>query len=120
MAKQGKAAIDFGTHWFKGQAMGSGQAPVKRYNRLLRDVIAAGKAIASWIVSHEISLDQAADAYKKFDARSKGWTKVLSIHDGEITARKDDLDEAGTFTVDGLVADASVATTTPCCFPAAR
>jgi len=40
-------------------------------------VIAAGKATPSWIVSHEISLDQAADAYKNFDARSKGWTKVL-------------------------------------------
>ncbi|WP_454119510.1 alcohol dehydrogenase catalytic domain-containing protein [Microbacterium lacticum] len=77
LAKQGKAAIDFGTHWFKGQTMGTGQAPVKRYNRQLRDLIAAGKATPSWIVSHEISLDQAADAYKNFDARSKGWTKVL-------------------------------------------
>ena len=77
LAKQGKAAIDFGTHWFKGQTMGNGQAPVKRYNRQLRDLIAAGKATPSWIVSHEISLDQAADAYKNFDARSKGWTKVL-------------------------------------------
>jgi hypothetical protein len=64
LAKQGKAAIDFGTHWFKGQTMGTGQAPVKRYNRQLRDLIAAGKATPSWIVSHEISLDQAADAYK--------------------------------------------------------
>ena len=35
-------------------------------------------------------------------------TEVLSIHDGEIKARENDLDEAGTFTVDGLVADASV------------
>ncbi|WP_454140900.1 glutathione-independent formaldehyde dehydrogenase [Microbacterium lacticum] len=77
LAKQGKVAIDFGTHWFKGQTMGSGQCPVKRYNRQLRDLIAAGKATPSWIVSHEISLDQAADAYKNFDARSKGWTKVL-------------------------------------------
>ncbi|GLC63032.1 hypothetical protein PLESTB_001973600 [Pleodorina starrii] len=110
LAKQGKVAIDFGTHWFKGQTMGNGQAPVKRYNRRLRDLIAADKAKPSWIVSHEISLDQAADAYRNFDARSEGWTKteVLSIHDGEIKARKNDLDEAGTFTVDGLVADASV------------
>lgn len=77
LAKQGKAAIAFGTLWFKGQTMGSGQARVKRYNRRLRDLIAAGKATPSWIVSHEISLDQAADAYKNFDARSKGWTKVL-------------------------------------------
>lgn len=40
--------------------------------------------------------------------RAGALTEVLSIHDGEIKARKNDLDEAGTFTVDGLVVDASV------------
>jgi protease I len=35
-------------------------------------------------------------------------TTLLSIHQGEIQARDHDLDPAGTFTVDGLVADASV------------
>ena len=40
-------------------------------------MLQVAKATPSWIVSHEISLDQAADAYKNFDARSKGWTKVL-------------------------------------------
>ena len=33
---------------------------------------------------------------------------MLSIHDGEIQARENDLDAAGTFTGDGVVADASV------------
>jgi protease I len=33
---------------------------------------------------------------------------LLSIHEGEIAARNHDLEEAGTFTVDGLVSDASV------------
>lgn len=33
---------------------------------------------------------------------------MLSIHDGEIQARENDLDAAGTFTVDGVIADASV------------
>jgi protease I len=33
---------------------------------------------------------------------------LLSIHDGEIAARNNDLEEAGTFAVDGLVSDASV------------
>ncbi|HEY0561116.1 MAG TPA: DJ-1/PfpI family protein, partial [Frankiaceae bacterium] len=32
---------------------------------------------------------------------------LLSIHDGEIAARNHDLEDAGTFTVDGLVGDAS-------------
>jgi protease I len=35
-------------------------------------------------------------------------TELLSIHDGEIGARDHDLDDAGTFSVDGLVSDASV------------
>jgi protease I len=33
---------------------------------------------------------------------------LLSIHDGEIAARDHDLQDAGTFTVDGLVSEASV------------
>jgi protease I len=35
-------------------------------------------------------------------------TTLLSIHDGEIAARNNDLEDAGTFSVDRLVADASV------------
>ena len=35
-------------------------------------------------------------------------TELLSIHDGEIAARNNDLEDAGTFTVEGLVSDASV------------
>jgi protease I len=35
-------------------------------------------------------------------------TDLLSIHDGEIRAKDHDLDDAGTFPVDGQVADASV------------
>ena len=35
-------------------------------------------------------------------------TDLLSLHGGEIQARNNDLDPAGTFGVDGLVADASV------------
>ncbi|WP_010539733.1 type 1 glutamine amidotransferase domain-containing protein [Dietzia alimentaria] len=51
-----------------------------------------------------VELEQPREALDRAGAR----TEVLSIHDGEIQARKNDLDEAGTFTVDGLVADASV------------
>nr|WP_233205785.1 glutathione-independent formaldehyde dehydrogenase [Cryobacterium sp. Y82] len=76
-AKQGKIAIDYGLQWLKGQNIGSGQCPVKKYNRQLRDLIAVGKAKPSWIVSHEIPLSQAADAYKNFGDRNNGWTKVI-------------------------------------------
>ncbi|MBN9798233.1 MULTISPECIES: glutathione-independent formaldehyde dehydrogenase [Pseudonocardia] len=77
LAQQGKARFDFGSFWFKGQQMGCGQAPVKRYNRHLRDLIAEDKITPSWIVSHNLTLDQAPEAYQHFDAREDGWTKVV-------------------------------------------
>jgi glutathione-independent formaldehyde dehydrogenase len=77
LAKNGQVAFDYGMYWFKGQHIGSGQAPVKKYNRQLRDLIAAGKAEPSFIVSHQLPLDQAPEAYKHFDARDEGWTKVV-------------------------------------------
>jgi glutathione-independent formaldehyde dehydrogenase len=61
--------------------MGTGQAPVKRYNRQLRDLIIAGKASPSFLVSHELPLEQAPEGYRRFDAREDGWTKVL-LHPG--------------------------------------
>jgi glutathione-independent formaldehyde dehydrogenase len=84
LAKQGEVAFDFGEFWFRGQKMGSGQAPVKKYNRRLRDLIASGKATPSWIVSHELSLDEAPDAYEHFDNRDDGWTKVVLHPDGAL------------------------------------
>ena len=61
----------------RARRIGSGQAPVKKYNRQLRDLIAAGKAEPSFIVSHELPLDQAPEAYEHFDNRDDGWTKVV-------------------------------------------
>jgi glutathione-independent formaldehyde dehydrogenase len=57
--------------------MGAGQCPVKRYNTELRDMIIAGKATPSLLVSHELPLEQAPDAYEKFDKRADGYTKVI-------------------------------------------
>lgn len=77
LAKEGQVAFDFGMMWFKGQKMGTGQCPVKRYNRRLRNLIHAGRAEPSFIVSHRLGLDEAPDAYEHFDCRDDGWTKVL-------------------------------------------
>lgn len=74
---KGKVPLDFGLMWFKGQAMSTGQAPVKRYNRALRDLIAGGKAEPSFLVSHELPLHEAPNAYENFDKRNPGWTKVV-------------------------------------------
>jgi glutathione-independent formaldehyde dehydrogenase len=54
-----------------------GQAPVKRYNEYLRDLIIAGKAKPSFIVSHRLPLEAAPEAYKNFDARGSEYTKIV-------------------------------------------
>lgn len=76
-AQHGRYGFDYGTAFSKGIAIGSGQCPVKRYNRWLRDAIIRGRARPSQIVSHELPLDQAPHAYDQFDKRVEGWTKVL-------------------------------------------
>ncbi|NAZ85302.1 glutathione-independent formaldehyde dehydrogenase [Kineococcus indalonis] len=81
-AQQGRIGWDYGTFFTKGQSMGTGQAPVMRYNRQLRDLIVAGRATPGFIVSHELGLDRAPEGYARFDAREDGWTKVL-LHPGQ-------------------------------------
>ncbi len=65
--------------------MGTGQANVKAYNRYLRNLIHTGHAKPSWVISHELSLEEAPDAYKHFDCREKGWTKVVLHPHGKAT-----------------------------------
>lgn len=77
LAGQGRIPFDFGAAFTKGISIGTGQCPVKKYNRELRDLIIAGRSSPSWIVSHEVSLDEAVTAYDKFDKRLDGYTKVL-------------------------------------------
>jgi threonine dehydrogenase-like Zn-dependent dehydrogenase len=36
-----------------------------------------GRAKPSWIVSHELPLEQAPEGYEHFDRRDFGWTKVV-------------------------------------------
>jgi glutathione-independent formaldehyde dehydrogenase len=76
-AKEGRYDFDYGTAFTKGITIGSGQCPVKRYNRWLRDLIIRGQARPSQIISHELPLDDAIRAYDQFDKRADGWTKVL-------------------------------------------
>lgn len=77
LAKHGKMAFDFGAFWFKGQSIRTGQANVKAYNRYLCNLIEVGRAKPSFVVSHTLPLDQAPKAYKHFDDRDDGWTKVV-------------------------------------------
>ncbi|RYG56448.1 MAG: aldehyde dehydrogenase, partial [Alphaproteobacteria bacterium] len=59
------------------QSMGTGQCNVKAYNRFLSRLIEKDKVRPSFIVSHELPLDQAPVGYKNFDQRNEGWTKVV-------------------------------------------
>lgn len=78
-AKRGALSINFGKLFEKGLRLGTGQCNVKKYNAYLRDLIIAGKAKPSFVVSHDVSIDEAPDAYQKFDQRVDGYTKVI-IH----------------------------------------
>lgn len=76
-AKHGKFEIPWGQVFEKGLTIGMGQAPVKKYNEYLRDLVIAGKAKPSFIVSHRLALDAAPEAYKGFDARGSEYTNVI-------------------------------------------
>jgi glutathione-independent formaldehyde dehydrogenase len=76
-AKEGYYSFPIAEYFDKGITMGSGQAPVKKYNEYLRDLIVNGRAHPGKIVSHHIRIDDAPDAYNKFDKRVEGYTKVL-------------------------------------------
>lgn len=75
--KRGRLTFEMGEFWFKGQRMATGQCNVKHYNRALRDLIHEGKAKPSWIISHQLPLSEAPNAYRHFDNRDDGWTKVV-------------------------------------------
>ncbi|MCW2963282.1 MAG: aldehyde dehydrogenase [Actinomycetia bacterium] len=76
-AKQGMLLVAIGKAFEKGLSFGTGQCNVKRYNRQLRDLIIAGRAQPSFVVSNELPLTQAPEAYEKFDQRVDGYTKVI-------------------------------------------
>jgi glutathione-independent formaldehyde dehydrogenase len=76
-ARKGQLVVSIGLFFEKGLRMGTGQANVKRYNAPLRDLIIDGRAKPSFVVSHEVPLDDAPGAYEKFDKRIEGYTKVI-------------------------------------------
>jgi glutathione-independent formaldehyde dehydrogenase len=76
-ARRGALSLNFGRLFEKGLRLGTGQCNVKRYNAYLRDMIIADRAKPGFVVSHQVPLDDAADAYDKFDKRIDGYTKVI-------------------------------------------
>jgi glutathione-independent formaldehyde dehydrogenase len=76
-AKKGELRVPIGEMFERGLQIGMGQTPVKKYNLFLRDLIIAGRAKPSFIVTQRLTLEEAPAAYKKFDQRSNGYTKVI-------------------------------------------
>lgn len=76
-AADGRLGIDFGKLFEKGQRLGTGQCPVKQYNRRLRDMIINGRADPSFLVSHHEPLANAPEMYERFERREEGVTKIL-------------------------------------------
>jgi glutathione-independent formaldehyde dehydrogenase len=74
---QRRIPLDHGLPWFERQATGTGQAPVNKHNRALQEDVAGGKAETSFVVSHEVSLEGAPDAYTNVDKRTDGQPKVV-------------------------------------------
>ncbi len=67
--KQGILDLHFGSCWHKGITLTMGQTPVMRYNRkLMEDIMHNKCAIAKELNVQVISLDEAPEAYEKFNA----------------------------------------------------
>ncbi|MFB7560497.1 glutathione-independent formaldehyde dehydrogenase [Streptomyces brevispora] len=76
-AAHGRLLFNIGKFWEKGLQMATGQANVKAYNQQLRDLIIAGRAKPSFVVSKRLPLEKAPDAYQRFDKREDGYSKVV-------------------------------------------
>lgn len=76
-ARRGEYVLPWALLWVKQLTIGTGSTQAKRYAFQLRDLIATGRARPGFIVSHNVPLDEAPDAYRMFDKREPGYTKVV-------------------------------------------
>ena len=67
-AKIGQLGVRIGLGWAKSHTFTTGQCPVKRYNRLLMNLILSGRAqIAKAVNATPIGLEDAPQGYQEFD-----------------------------------------------------
>ncbi len=67
-AQIGQLGVRIGLGWAKSHSFTTGQCPVKRYNRLLMNMILADKAhIANAVNAVVVGLDDAPNGYRDFD-----------------------------------------------------
>lgn len=80
---RGHLAVPWGKLFRKDITIGMGRDHDERYNARLRDLIIAGRAKPSVIVSHRLPLSAAPDAFRRFDRREDGYIKILLDPAGE-------------------------------------
>jgi threonine dehydrogenase-like Zn-dependent dehydrogenase len=69
--------IPFGAAFAKGLSIRMGQTHVHKYMRPLLDRIERNEIDPSFIVSHRVPLEDAAEAYRMFSEKADGCTKVM-------------------------------------------
>jgi len=77
LERDGRLDVPWGRLFAKGVTIGMGRDHDKRYDDLLRDLIAAGRLRPGEIVSQRLPLEQAPDAFRRFDVRADGYVKVV-------------------------------------------
>jgi glutathione-independent formaldehyde dehydrogenase len=75
--KEGKLTVPWSKLFNNNVRISMGRDDDKRWNSKLRDMIITGAAKPSQVVSHRLSLDEAPNAFAKFDARQEGYIKVI-------------------------------------------
>jgi glutathione-independent formaldehyde dehydrogenase len=77
LERQGRLDVPWGKLFAKGVTIGMGRDHDERYNDFLRDLIAADRIRPSEIVSHRLPLEDAPDAFRRFDERRDSYLKVV-------------------------------------------
>jgi glutathione-independent formaldehyde dehydrogenase len=75
--REGRLTVPWAKLFNKNASVMMGRDDDKRWNMKQRDMIIAGAAKPSKVVSHRLVLDDAPNAFEKFDARQVGYTKVV-------------------------------------------
>jgi glutathione-independent formaldehyde dehydrogenase len=73
----GRLTVPWATFFSKGVAVGLGRTHDRRYTVLLRDMVLAGRARPSVIVTHHGGLEDAPELYRAFDRRVDGVIKAV-------------------------------------------
>jgi threonine dehydrogenase-like Zn-dependent dehydrogenase len=69
--------IPFGAAFSKGLTIKTGQTHVQKYSKTLLDLIDSGKIDPSFVITHELPLDSAPEAYETFKHKQDGCIKVV-------------------------------------------